>query len=77
MASLPVFLTYFVAAIRTLFPTACANTLALLEAAVLPPLTSLVTAIVNDLDSLADDAGPGARRCLLAAGSSWCLTTIT
>ncbi len=55
---LPVFLTYFVAAIRTLFPTACANTLALLEAAVLPPLTSLVTAIVNDLDSLADDAGP-------------------
>jgi LuxR family transcriptional regulator, maltose regulon positive regulatory protein len=54
---LAIFLSYFVAAIRTLFPAACADTLALLQAPVLPPLASLVTALVNDLDRLAD--GPG------------------
>ena len=55
---LGVFLSYFVAAIRTLFPAACGDTLAMLDAAVLPPLDPLVTTLANDLDRLADDPTP-------------------
>ena len=61
-----VFLSYFVAAVRTLFPSAGADTLALLHAPVLPPLDLLVTALVNDLDRLADDpALPAGQRFVL------------
>jgi LuxR family maltose regulon positive regulatory protein len=49
------FLTYLVAAIRTIFPAACAATLALLQALELPPPDVLSTALNNDIDLLADD----------------------
>jgi LuxR family maltose regulon positive regulatory protein len=63
---LGVFLGYFVAAIRTLFPAACRETFALLHAPVAPPLNRLVTALVNDLDCLADNpALPAGQRFVL------------
>ncbi|MGE5602788.1 MAG: LuxR C-terminal-related transcriptional regulator [Nitrososphaerales archaeon] len=63
---LAVFLAYFVSAVRTLFPSSCADSLALLQAPVLPPLASLVTALVNDLDRLADE--PQLSPGVLASG---------
>jgi LuxR family maltose regulon positive regulatory protein len=51
-----VFLTYFVAAVRTVFPGACADTLALLRASALPPLGTLATALANDLEALGEEA---------------------
>jgi LuxR family transcriptional regulator, maltose regulon positive regulatory protein len=77
-SDLGVFLAYLVAAVRTVFPSACADTLTLLQAAVLPPLASLATTLTNDLDCLEDDlarlsertrpvepAGPGRRLILV------------
>ncbi len=58
---LGVFLSYFVAAARTLFPEACANTHALLRAPALPPFGHLATALVNDLDEMADNLAPDER----------------
>ena len=52
---LAVFLTYVTAAIRTLFPAACRDTLALLNARSLPPLAVLVRRFSNDLDALEQD----------------------
>ncbi|MCP4166392.1 MAG: AAA family ATPase [Chloroflexi bacterium] len=49
---LVMFLTYFIAAVQTRFPTSCRETLALLEAATLPPLPVLSRALINDLDEL-------------------------
>lgn len=49
-----VFLRYFAGAVQTLFPEACGDTLAHLQAPALPPLNSLVTTLANDLDHLAD-----------------------
>jgi LuxR family transcriptional regulator, maltose regulon positive regulatory protein len=46
---LAVFLTYVTAALRTLFPAACQDTLALLNARSLPPLAVLVRRFSNDL----------------------------
>ncbi|MFN8497172.1 MAG: LuxR C-terminal-related transcriptional regulator [Anaerolineae bacterium] len=48
------FLAYVVAALRTLAPGACANTLECLNAQVLPPVDALVGYFVSDLESLAD-----------------------
>ena len=59
---LGVFLSYFIAAVRTLFPAACADTLALLQTPVLPPLGPLVTTLANDLDRLADDPALSSRQ---------------
>ena len=63
-SDLSVFLTYFIAAVRTLFPEAGADTLTMLQAPVLPPLSYLVTALANDLDRLADQADPAGRPVL-------------
>jgi LuxR family maltose regulon positive regulatory protein len=49
-----VFLTYLIAAIRTIFPEACAGMEALLHAPELPPLPVLSAVLNNDIDSLAD-----------------------
>jgi LuxR family maltose regulon positive regulatory protein len=65
-SDLGVFLSYFVAAVRTLFSSACADTLALLRAPILPPLAHLATALTNDLDRLADEPGlPAGGRFIL------------
>ena len=52
---LAVFLTYVTAALRTLFPAACRDTLALLNARSLPPLAVLVRRFSNDLEALEGD----------------------
>ncbi len=61
------FLTYFVVAVRSVFPSSCADTLALLRAPLAPPLLVLATTLVNDLDRLADDGklAPGKRFVLV------------
>jgi LuxR family maltose regulon positive regulatory protein len=46
------FLTYFITAIQTMFPAACRDTLALLNAATLPPLDVLSRSLINELDQL-------------------------
>jgi LuxR family maltose regulon positive regulatory protein len=46
------FVTYLLAAVRTLFPEACPDTLALLQAATLPPLPILARSLINELDQL-------------------------
>ena len=46
-SDLGVFLTYFVAAVRTVFPFACAGTLQLLRGVALPPLARLVTELMQ------------------------------
>jgi LuxR family maltose regulon positive regulatory protein len=46
------FLTYFITAIQTMFPAACRDTLALLNAATLPPLPVLSRSLINELDQL-------------------------
>jgi LuxR family transcriptional regulator, maltose regulon positive regulatory protein len=57
-----IFLRYLVAALRTVMPpTVGAMALALLEASPLPPLTTLLTTLINDLASL----GPGATGAAL------------
>ncbi len=53
-SDLATFLTYLVAAIRTLFPTACTEMQALLQATELPPLPVLSATLSNEIDSLAD-----------------------
>jgi LuxR family transcriptional regulator, maltose regulon positive regulatory protein len=61
-----VFLAYMIAAVRKLFPDACATTLALLQAAELPPLRILSATLVNDMDSIADGGElPEGQRFLL------------
>ena len=52
-----VFLAYLCAAIRTVFPKACAETLGLLGAITLPPADVFVASIVNELDRLLADPG--------------------
>lgn len=60
------FLTYLVAAVGTLFPEACAETRALLQAVEPLPLAVLSAALNNDIDSLADTAGlPAGQRFIL------------
>ena len=51
-SDLAVFLNYFLAALRTVVPGACETTLALLQAAELPPTQVLASRLINDLDSL-------------------------
>ena len=46
------FLRYFVAAIRTVFPAACASTLALLQAPLAPDQGLLLVALSNELERL-------------------------
>lgn len=52
---LGVFLSYFVAAIRTVFPDACPTVRAMLQAAEMPPPDVLATALINEIDALHDE----------------------
>jgi len=47
-----VFLSYFIAAVRTAFPDACRETFALLKQGELPPLEVLGATLINELDSI-------------------------
>ena len=58
-SDLVVFLRYFVAAIRTVFPEACAETLALLGAPYPTAQTPLVVALGNELERLPARCRPG------------------
>ena len=49
---LAVFLTYFTAAINSLFPDACAQTLALLSSPEVPPLAVVITLLSNEIDGI-------------------------
>ena len=49
---LRLFLTYFLEAIRTLFPTALQETLALLKAGSLPPVSVLAASLLNELEGI-------------------------
>lgn len=65
---LPVFLSYLVAAIQTVFPDACQELQALLAAPVLPPQRVLEAVLINEIDSLrvpAGDAAGGPRFVLV------------
>jgi LuxR family maltose regulon positive regulatory protein len=46
------FLSYFLAAVETLFPDALRKTRALIEATTLPPLSRLTESLINDLDRI-------------------------
>ena len=50
------FLRYFIAAIRTIFPDACEETLMLLQASQPPPQAVFYTTLSNDLDNLTGEA---------------------
>ena len=49
---LRLFLTYFLEAIRTLFPTALQKTVALLKAGSLPPVSVLAASLLNELEGV-------------------------
>jgi LuxR family maltose regulon positive regulatory protein len=52
---LPTFVAYFVAAIRTVFPDACCETLALLQAPQLPATRRLAQSLIEDISQLQQD----------------------
>jgi len=62
---LDVFLSYFVAAIRTVFPDACSGMVAMLQAAVLPPQHVLAATLSNEIDSLRDEPALAAGQRLV------------
>ena len=62
-SNLEVFLLYFVSAIRSVFPAACANTLALLQAPLAPDQALLLVTLSNEIEQLP------------TAAASWCWTT--
>ena len=47
---LRLFLSYFIAAIQNIFPTACSETLSLLRVDQLPPVSRLAGSLINELD---------------------------
>lgn len=49
---LRLFLSYVVAAIRNIFPTACAETLSRLRGEDLPPVSALAGSLINELDQI-------------------------
>ena len=62
---LGVFLSYFVAAIQTAIPGACASVQAMLQAAELPPQHVLAAALSNEIDSLRAEAALAAGQRLV------------
>lgn len=63
---LATFLHYLIAAVNTIYPDACVETLTLLRAVTLPPLSVLGAALSNDLDGAAESGGaPAGQRFLL------------
>jgi len=55
-SDLNLFLRYFIAALRTIFNEACAETLALLQAREQPPQAVLYTTFINELEGLPGEA---------------------
>ena len=51
-SDLRTFMSYFIAAVETLFPEACTNTRSLLAAIDLPPVVVLATTLLNELDRI-------------------------
>jgi LuxR family maltose regulon positive regulatory protein len=51
---LDLFLTYLLAAIRSMFPDACHDTQAMLKAATLPPASVIAGTLINELDQIED-----------------------
>ncbi len=49
---LHIFLSYFVAAVQTLFPDACRETRAMLNVAEVPPVSVLASGLINELDQV-------------------------
>jgi LuxR family maltose regulon positive regulatory protein len=49
---LQIFMSYFIAAIKSLFPEACRNTQTLLNTPNLPPITVLSTSLLNELNRI-------------------------
>jgi len=48
-SNLRLFISYFIAAVETLFPGACRNTQGMLKAADLPPIRALASSLLNEL----------------------------
>ncbi|MEX1347549.1 MAG: hypothetical protein AB1Z31_07475 [Desulfobacterales bacterium] len=49
------FLSYFIAAVETIFPDAVSATMTLVDAPTLPPLSTLVSSLANELDAIEQD----------------------
>ena len=49
------FLSYFIAAVKTIFPNAVSATSTLVDAPTLPPLSTLVGTLANELDAIEQD----------------------
>lgn len=58
-SALPVFVSYLIAALRTLFPEACGQTLALLQASEGPPGNVLTRHLINEIENLSYPEGMG------------------
>ena len=58
---LSLFLSYFIAALRTICPGACPQTLAILQAPELPPVAVLAGLLSNEIESLHDHPALGAE----------------
>jgi LuxR family maltose regulon positive regulatory protein len=73
--NLVIFISYLIGAVRTVFPSACQETLDLLSVAQTPPLRVLITELVNELDDLCtvhrqearDAHGDHSLSCLILA----------
>ena len=64
--NLATFLSYFVAAVRTVCPNGCANTLALLQQSQIPSLPELIDCVLADLGDLSDVSSlPAGQRFIL------------
>jgi LuxR family maltose regulon positive regulatory protein len=49
------FLSYFIAAVETIFPDAVSATMTLVDAPTLPPLSTLASSLANELDAIEQD----------------------
>lgn len=49
-----IFLSYFLAAVRDIFPTACSETKAMLKVSETPPVSVLTHHLINELDSISE-----------------------
>lgn len=72
---LPIFLNYFLAAIRTVVPEACEDTLGLVQASELPPVHVLASRLVNDLESLQGHPALGSEQSFVLVLDDFYLIT--
>ncbi len=61
-STLPAFLAYFIAAIRTIMPDACQQTWGILQASEPPPAHVLIGLLINEIEGLHDQAILGAEK---------------